>query len=270
MASAVLYANGLDFDSDLGLIPVSITGMLGAPAKTLGWLDVPGTPGALDSGITPRESSRTLNITCLVQASSETTLHTALDEAKEAIGTGLVEIKAAYSTTRAYYGVLVSCEVVQFSPSVLNGWATVQLQFACAMPYAVALTMDTLSFGSTAVAIPLGTAPSVGRDDWSAIIEITGAATTPTLTYLNSAGDTIGTMVFTYSPSAGDTIRIDLGRKLVQRRVSGTWSNAFTYLTAGYTWPTLDPSDGYVFGTAYPQLKVSSGSGALYYWKHYR
>ena len=269
MASAILYANGLDFDTDLGCIPVNVSGLQGMPARALGLLDIPGLPGSFDAGIPLRESMRTLDITCLVQASSESTLYTTLDRAKEAM-TGLVAITGPYSSTRAFYGALVQGDANPFVMTVLNGWATVVFKFVCAMPFAVATTPDTISFGSTAVAIPLGTAPSIGRDNWSAIIEITGAATTPTLTELDSAGNSVGTMVFTYSPAAGDTIRIDVGRKLVQRRVSGTWSNAFTYLTAGYTWPSLDPVNGYTYGTAYPQLKVSSGSGAITYYKMWR
>lgn len=270
MADAMLYANGLDFDDDLGLIPISMDGLLGAPARALGLLEIPGAPGMMDAGLPTREGTRTLDITCLVQASSETTLYATLDYAKEVIGSGLVTITGAYSTTRAFYGVLVQCDARPFVQTLLNGWATVVVRFECVMPYAVALTPDTISFGSTAASIPTGTAPSVGRDTWSATIEIIGSATTPTLTELDSAGNTVGTMVFTYSPAAGDHIRIDVGRRLVQRRVSGTWSNAFTYLTAGYTWPQLDPSNGFVYGTTYGQLKVSSGTGIITSYKHYR
>ncbi len=270
MASTILYANGYDFDTDLGLIPVSIGGMMGAPAQALQLLDLPQAPGAINPGIPRSEAVRTLKINCLVQASSETTLFTTLDVAKEKLGTGLVQIQGPYSSTRCYYGVLQPFDAEQFAASVLNGWASVTLEFVCPMPYAVATTADTLAFGSTAVRVPLGTAPSIGRDDWSATIEIIGAATTPTLTYKNASGDTVGSMVFTYSPAAGDHIRIDLGRKLVQRRVSGTWSNAFTYLTAGYAFPALDPTDGNVSGALWPSLTVSSGTGILTYWKMYR
>lgn len=270
MASSILYLNGQDADSDLGLIPIAMGGLLGAPAKALGLLDIPGLPGTFDSGVTPRESTRTLSIDALVQASSETTLYASLDAIKEACGTGLVEIKGPYSSTRAFYGTLMPFDTEPFVSTMLNGWARVTLQFLCAQPYAVALTNDTISFGSTATDVPLGTAPSVGRDDWSAIIEIIGAATTPTLTELDSAGNTVGTMVFTYSPVAGDHIRIDVGRRLVQRCVSGTWSNAFSLVTAGYSWPQLDPANGYVAGSLWPKLKVSSGTGVLTYLKHYR
>lgn len=271
MASTVLYANGLDFDADLGLIPVAIGGMLGSPARTLGLLDIPQAPGGVDPGLPPQEAARTLTIEALVQASSQTTLLTTLDSIKDALGTGLVELTGAYSSTRAYYGVLQPFDAEQFARTLLNGWATVRLAFLCAQPYAVSTTRSTIAFGSTAVTVPLGTAPSQGRDDWSAIIEITGAATTPTLTYLDSAGNTVGTMAFSgYSPAAGDSIIIDCGRRLVYRYVSGTRSNAFSLMTAGYRFPDLDPADGSYRSSLWPSLKVSSGSGFLTYNLMYR
>jgi len=269
MAASILTFNGLDSDTDLGLIPTSLSGMNGSPAKTLGLLDIPALPGQIDSGVTASEAVRTLALGALVNAASVSALTTALDRIKEHLGTGLVEIKGPYSSTRAYYGALVGCDVEQFTPSALE-WATVKLTFLCAQPYAIALTPDEISFGATRVAIPLGTAPSIGRDQWSAVIEIVGAATTPTLTYSNGSCDTVGTMVFTNSPSAGDSLVIDLGRRLVKTVTSGTFANGFTNLTAGYAWPALDPADGNVYGAVYPGLAVSSGTAHLRYFKHYR
>lgn len=267
MSDQILYANGLDFDADLGCIPVSMTGLLGAPARTLSLLDIPGMPGAFDSGVAPREAVRTIEIKCLVKASSETTLYTTLDYAKSVLGNGLVELIGPYSSTRAFYGVLVSAEVSPFVETVLNGWATCVFRFVCPLPYAIATSPSVVALGSTATAIPLGTAPSRGRDTFSAIIEIVGAATTPTVTYKNSAGATIGTMIFTYSPAGGDSIVIDCGRRIVSRFIASTQSNAFSFVTADYTFPALDPTDGDWFTSAWPTLTVSSGTATITYYK---
>ena len=270
MASTVLYANGLDFDADLGLLPVTMSGLLGAPGRALGVLDLPALPGVIDSGISPRESARVLTITCLVQASSQTTLYATLDTAKEALGTGLVTITSAFSATRAFYGVLQPFDADLFVPTILNGWATVALSFLCPIPYAIALAPSIISFGATAVDIPLGTAPSTLRDQWSAQIEIVGAATTPTLTYLDGSNTAVGTMATSLSPVAGDSIVVDCGRRLVSKFVSGTRTNAISTLTAGYTFPALDPADGFVAGSIWPKLKVSSGTAFLRYYRAWR
>jgi hypothetical protein len=262
--------NGLDFESDLGCSITGLGGMLGAPARTLGLLDVPGLPGGIDPGIPLRESPRTLTIGGLVRASTFTGIPTILDWVTEVAGTGLVEIAGPFSSGRAYYGVLQTLPADLFEPTALAGWAKFTLTFICPMPYAVTIQPETIAFGSTAVSIPLGTAPSMGRDNWSALIEIVGAATTPTITYSNHRGDTIGTMVFTNSPSAGDSILIDCGRRRVQTRTSGTFANGMANLTAGYAFPALDPSDGYTYGGLSPRIKVSSGSGMLRYYKMWR
>lgn len=264
-----LTLNGQEVEATFGLIVTGYGGDLGTAGRTINLLNVPALAGGLDPGIVPNEAPRVLSVSFMVSVATDALLPAALDAIKEVCGTGLVQIRTLYSTTRALYGVLQPFDVTAFQKTI-PGWASGTMTFLCPCPYWLALTSDVISFGATAVDIPLGTAPSVGRDDWSAILEITGAATTPTITYLDSAGNTIGTVVVTYSLAAGDTLRIDLGRRLVQRRVSGTWSDAWTYLTAGYTLPALDPADGSFDNALWPKLKVSSGSGQLYYTKHYR
>lgn len=271
MASGILTFNGLDSDTDLSLLPVSIGGMLGAPARALGLLDLPQAPGGIDPGLVPSEAARTLTIEGLIKATSQTTLMTTLDRIKEVCGTGLVTIAGPYATDRRYYGVLQPLDAEQVERTLLNGWARVTLAFVCPLPYAIASTPTTVSFGSTATAIPLGTAPSALRTDWSAVITITGAATTPIVTYADYRGTTQATLSFSgYSPSAGDSIVIDCGRKLVYRFVGGAKSNAFSYLAAGYAFPALSPDDAYVTGALWPTLAVSSGVASLRYYKAYR
>lgn len=270
MASSIITLNGYDLDTDLGLIPTTLPGFLGSEPRSLVTLDIPGQPGVTDAGVTPRIGAKILTINAMVKASSETTLYATLDRAKQAAGRGICEIKGPYSTTRAWYGTLQPFSAEAFMPTQLNGWANVTLAFLCQSPFMVDTAPSTLSFGSTAVDVPLGTAPSRGRDQWSAIIEIVGAATTPTLTWKNASGDTLGTMAFTYSPSAGDSISVDLGRKLVTRTVAGVRSNAFSYVTAGYFWSDLSADDGDYYTSAWPKVSVSSGSGSLFYFRHWK
>lgn len=274
MATGMLYLNGVDAET-IGFTPVSATGLLGSAARTLGLLDIPGVPGAIDPGVSPAEATRTIQITGLVMAASVTALYTSLDAINDACGTGLVEIRSAYSTSRAFYGVLEPFDAEQtanVANVMVDGYALVSLSFLCAMPYAVALVPSVINFRSTATDIPLGTASSVGRDTgWSAMIEITGAATTPTLTYSNYRGDTVSTMAFaSYSPLAGDSILVDCGRRLVYKFVSGVRTNIFSVLTAGYAFPALDPSDADFTNSLWPKLTCSSGSAVIRYYKAYR
>jgi len=217
-----------------------------------------------------REGTRTITIGGLIRAASYTAIPAVLDWATEVAGTGLVEIRGPFSSGRAYYGVLQELPAELYEPTALTGIGRLTLTFVCPMPYAISTSASVIGFGSTAVDIPLGTAPSAGRDGWSALIEIVGAATTPTLTYLNHRNETVGTMVFTNSPAAGDSILIDCGRRRVQTRTSGTFANGMTNLTAGYSFPALDPSDAYVYGSLHAKLKVSSGSASIRYYKMWR
>jgi len=286
MATGVLYFNGQDVESTFGLIVVSTSGgaagsgkrsaaraaggLLGGPARTLPLLDMPQMPGSLDPGIALGEDTRGIVITGMVRASDFTTVKVTLDLIKEVCGTGLVEIRSAYDAASAYYGVLETPDIQAFTPTLLNGWATVVLAFTCPNPYAWALSPSIIGIGASNVDIPLGTAPSSGRDQWSALIEIVGAATTPTLTYSNFRGDTVSTMAFTYSPLAGDSIVIDCGRRIVNRFVSGVRSNAMSFLTAGYAFPALDPGDAYVAGSLWPKLSLNSGVATITYYRAWR
>lgn len=269
MATGTLTLNGQEAEATFGLVVVDFSGLLGAPERAISLLNIPALAGALDPGITPNEAVRVVTVNFLAEAATDAALHAVLDKIKEVCGTGLVQITTLYSTTRALYGVLQPLTIERFEKTIL-GWVSGAMSFVCPCPYWIATTSDVLGFGSTAVDVPLGTAPATGRDEWSAVIDLVGAATTPTLTYLDSAGNTVGTMVFTSSPLAGDHIRIDLGRRLVTKSVSGVYANAFGDLTAGYTFPALDPADGSFANSLWPKLKVSAGTGILAYTKHYR
>jgi hypothetical protein len=286
MAQGNLYLNGQESESTFGFTVESFAGgsagsgrrlaaraaggILGGPARTLPLLDIPQAPGSLDPGITPGEDTRGIVITGFINATDYTTLYAALDALKEVCGTGLVEIRTAYSATRAFYGVLETPDINAYVDTILNGRVAITLAFTCPYPYALALTPNTIGIGAANVDIPLGTAPSQGRDQWSALIEIVGAATTPTLTYSNYRGDVLGTMAFTYSPLAGDSIVIDCGRRIVNRFVSGVRSSAMSFLTAGYSFPALDPGDGNVLASLWPKLSLSSGTANLLYWQAWR
>lgn len=273
--STSIYVNGLDMLALCGLhISDPARGPFSAPDRADDTLNIPSLPGALLTTIPPAVGPRPIELQGAVVATSLTALNTQLDTLREILDGGLLEVKFAHDTTRLIRCRCTGVQVSYAAPAFRTAGqkvAVVTISLRADDPWFYSTTPTVISFGSTAVAIPLGTAPSVGRDNWSALIEIVGAATTPTLTYANFRAQSIGTMVFSgYSPLAGDSILIDLGRRLVWKRVSGTLTNAISYLTAGYTFPALSPDDAYVAGSLYPTLKVSAGSASIRYWKAWK
>lgn len=266
MATGMLYLNGDEAEATFGIIVTSFAGDLSAPARSLALLNIPSLPGAIDPGLAANEAVRTVSIGFIVQASSESTLYATLDKIKDVCADGLVEIQTPYSTTRALYGVLQSLECEAFTPTLLNGWLRGTITFLCANPYQWDMSPTTVAF-TTATDIPLGTAPSAGRDDWAAIITITGAATNPTLTYKDYTGATVGTMAFTLTVAAGDSIVIDCGRRTVNKIVSGVTSNAISTLAAGYAFPALAPDDASFASSLWPTLAASAGTGSITYYR---
>src|SRR5690606_32707 len=117
-----------------------------------------------------------------------------------------------------------------------------------------------ISFTSTPSQIPLGTAPSGGivriaAPSWSANV------VDPVLAYLNAAGVTLQTLSFSGTLTAGtEYLEIDLDRCTVTEVSSGTRANAISWLSSGDFFG-LDPMDGDVLNSSYPQLKVTATSG---------
>lgn len=269
MAAGMLTLNGQEAEATFGMIVTDFSGDLSAPARTINLLTLPGLPGGLDPGLAPVEAPRVFTVHFMVQATSDATVHATLDKIKEVCGTGLVELRTTYSATRALYGVLQPFEASGFRPWV-PGWVAGSMSFLCPQPYWVATMHSTIAFGATPVGIPLGTAPSTGRDAWSAIISIVGAAVAPTLSYCNGSGDVVSTMAFTNTIALGDQQVIDVGRRQVWRVTAGTWTNGMGDLTAGYAFPALAPSDGWVATALWPSLKVSTGSASIRLFTHSR
>lgn len=269
MSTGMLYINGQEAEATYGLIVVSFAGDLSAPARAYNFLNIPSLPGAIDPGVAPNEGVRQVTVNFIVQASSQTTLYATLDKIKAVCGTGLVELQTPYSTSRALYGVLQSLECAPYTSALLNGWVSGAVTFICANPYWWDISPSVVAF-TTATDIPLGTAPSAGRDDWSAIITITGSAVNPTLTYKDYTGATVGTMAFTHTVAAGDSLVIDCGRRTVTKIVSSVSSNAISTLTAGYAFPALSPDDASFSASLWPTLTTSTGTGSITYYRAWR
>jgi hypothetical protein len=271
VAPTALYLNGVDVARQFGFVLDDVGSAFDTPERSDVLLELPQGVGSLLSDLPGRMAPRALQLSGTLPASTATLLETAKDGLKAVCADGLVEIRLV-SRDVVWRGRLAGISMAHSSPQLRssNVAARVTLRFLCPDPLAWDRSPGIVAFTTTPVEIPLGTAPSVGRDGWSAIITIAGAATTPTLTEYDAAGNALRTMVFTNSPTASDAIEIDCGRGLVTAIASGVRSNGMANLSAGYAFPKLDPADGDYGASAFPALSVSSGSGSIQYHRAWR
>lgn len=125
---------------------------------------------------------------------------------------------------------------------------------------------QTVAFGSSATAIPLGPKPCRG------IITITAPssnAVNPTILYKSSGGTTLATLTLAHTILVGDAWEANCWTGAIRKRVSGVWSNAITTLAPGFTLPILDPYDGVFASSSWPTIQTSTGSGSVVYRRRY-
>jgi phage-related protein len=245
--------NGVDLGA-MGFKVRSPNGIWNTPVASSEGIQVPGRAGQL----VPQASmvtlaSRTIDIVGTLVGTSRADYLTKLDALKAFLAAPLTVVLAE-QPTRQYTARCLSVTVTESGPVFIQRKQQVSISLFCDDPYAYDTALQTVGF-TTATAIPMGTAPTGG------VITITGAAAF-TLTYKNSAGATLVTMVF-----AGVTspITIDLDTFIV---TDGS-GNALGKLTSG-EFPRLSPLDG-VFGTStWPTLQVSAGTGSISYRRAYQ
>lgn len=267
--SQILYLNNVDA-STYGFFLVDSPELLAMGGHTYQTMPVVQRQGVILGTARPTVEPRTLRLSGYISGTSLADARAKLDTLSAAIGTRPCRIRTAWATDREWYGVLTAMPAGP-NAAYWQQYLAAELEFLLYDPYAYATTQSIVPFTSAAVPVPLGTASSRGHRDTAAIIRITGAATTPVLTYSNSAGVTVATMNFSgYSPLANDYIEIDLARGLVEKVVSGARSNAMGNLASGWSFPALDPADGNVLFSAWPTLAVSTGTGQVRYHRAWR
>jgi hypothetical protein len=272
--SGILFINGNDAKTTYGFELVDAPELLAMGGHTYQTAPVVQRAGVLLGTARPAVEPRTLRLEGFITGSTLADAVTKLDNLKAACNTGPCRIATAWDTTRQYWGVLVSAPAGPNS-AYWQTYMAVELEFLLFDPYAFKTTDSTVTFTTSAVAIPLGTAPSRGNRAVPSTITITGPATTPKITYRNSDGVEVSVMHFSDSvtgllASASEQFEIDLARGLVRKLVSGTPSNAMGFLAPGWNFPALDPQDGNYELSAWPTLELTSGSGSVTYTKAYR
>lgn len=248
--------------ADIGVYVQKIDG-LSAPARDYPTVAIPGRMGVVFSG-DPTAPARTVAITTSIVTTANTIAarRTAEDQLKALAFRALVKITYDddVNAPRAIDGVCTACTITtRWHPtSAVVSDAT--LTVVCPDPTWYDVTGQLIGFSATASPIPLGTAPSGGvvriaAPSWSANV------VDPVLSYLNAAGVTLQSLAMTGTLTAGtEYLEIDLDRSTITEYSSGTGVNAISWISLGDFF-ALDPMDGDVLNSSYPQLKVTATSG---------
>jgi len=260
MAWAV-YLNEVNL-STIGAYAMRLVGYTSAPTRSYPTLALPGRQGVVLTA-DPEMSARTLQVQLAIATPSNTigARASAEDDLKALAYDALVKVVVDddVNAPRQIDGVCQACEITTRQHPVDAVVSEVTLSILCPDPTWYDVTGQLIGFGTTASAVPLGTAPSGG------IIRIAPLGATnvvdPTVTYLNAAGVTVQTLGFSGTLTATtDYLEIDLDRQTVVEYASGVAGNAISWLASGNFF-ALDPMDGDVLNASYPKLKVSATSG---------
>jgi hypothetical protein len=180
---------------------------------------------------------------------------------------GEITLEWGDATDRLQYGYVTAADVRERFGQGGYGWVdgqlAITLEVALFSPLSVATSAETLTFVSSADEdCELGTAPSYP------LITLDGPiAANVTLTYKDSDGDTVSTLVIT-NPAigAGTDLVVDCARERIWTVASGTYTDAMSLYSSG-TFPALDPADGDPLAAtpAWPTLAASEDGEATYY-----
>ncbi|RTL04208.1 MAG: hypothetical protein EKK62_16840 [Acidimicrobiia bacterium] len=250
--------------STIGAYTMRLASYTAAPARTYPTLALPGRQGAVLTA-DPEMGPRTLQLSITISTTANTIAAraTAEDRLKALAYNALVKLVVDddVNAPRQIDAVCTACEVTTRAHPVDAVVSDVSLTLLCPDPTWYDVTGQVIGFSSTASAVPLGTAPSGGivrvvAPSWSANV------VDPVVTYLNAAGVTLKTMTFSGTLTAGtEYLEIDLDRQTVVEVSSGTSANAISWLSTASEFFVLDPMDGDVLNSSYPQLKVTATSG---------
>lgn len=263
MATDVLYFDGVDAETAYGFAVTALPGAWSMAPTEWETVTVPQYDGAILRRTSAQVGARTIEVSGLIRGTDADDAEVKVNALKDALFGRSVEISYGFQTgTRSYVGVLQGLEAGLFAPGNLGGWVSVTLSFLCPDPYAQDDT-PTVTAGTAGVpvAVQVGTGPS-----WP-VVEISGPAVTPTLTFKNSAGVTIGTMVFTNNLAGS-------GNKFIVNPQAFTVVNELgvsqmANLAAGYAFPVFSPRDGVRATSSWPTVTCSSGPTLITYVKRW-
>lgn len=249
--------NGIDIRRTLGYPITALDNWAGRPRRSFPSAALPGQTRRLSDRTNGTVDARTIRLEMVLKP-TDMSSRTAALQYLASLFTGDVELRFGDAPWKAITGARASDTVAGISPT--TPFAIEHLRYGVE----IVCDEDPMKYDvtETALAFSTNTQVPVGDADHGGVIRITGAATNPTVTYKDAAGNTIQTLGLTISIAGGDWVEIDLDDLTITKSVSGVTSSAVDTWTSGNFF-RIDPD--HASGTTNPSLSVSSGTATLTY-----
>lgn len=211
--------NGVDPKATYGLAVSDIAGWQDAVQESYPTVKVPGTPGMVRTSLTAEVQARRLTASGYVVgvgstlALRATDARTKMDGLRALLMSGPLTIIMADRTAQFLTAYAEQVTVNAVAASMITDKLPVKISLVANDPYFydnVTSSIVGIS-GTTGTAIPLGTAPS--RAVMTATVSV--ATVNPSYTLLNSAGVTIGGLVFAFTMQTTDSLVVDHAARTV-------------------------------------------------------
>jgi hypothetical protein len=258
----MIFVDGTDL-STLGFVMSESADLWNGFTLTDQLVELPGVMGAQLTSADARVPAREMTLDGVILAASAAARLAEEDQLNALLFGRTIEVRRIDLTARARYGRVQSVLLQPTAPGFLAKGGKCQLKLTCPDPLAYALgdLAAPISFGSTPVPIPLGSAPCAPR------ILITnttgGTVSSRVLSVLTAGGELVGSMTLTGALLVGESLDIDHAEQLITKvTTAGVRSSARAWITAG-GWLVLRPSDGDPLRAGYPQLKLSTAETGL-------
>jgi hypothetical protein len=132
------------------------------------------------------------------------------------------------------------------------------LEFLCRDPAYRDRTEQNIAFGTSAVALPMGT---LGTRLLLRITATGGSVVNPRFQYKANGGATLADVTMTLTVASGDAVELDGETGMIRKRVSGVWSNARDTVPLNTVLPRMTPSDGAFLTSAWPTIQGAATTG---------
>jgi hypothetical protein len=270
MTTGTLFINNRDIETDFGIV---VTGMNGFPgAMSMAPRDVPLVTGPempggmLDPKLVRRQSltssSKTpAEIDGMIDVATIGAANALLDNLKNTLGDGEVQIITAYAPDRYCMAIVETFDGQPYQKDFLNGVVTIQMIFTVKDGLAFRLNPDGYALSTARAYCPIGTAPC------KPVINLStgGSATSvvnPVINILNAAGDVVQSIGLTGTIAQNDFWRIDCELAQISKSISGAaLVDGGALLTSG-DYLVLRPADAWYETASWASIQLTASSGA--------